>query len=266
MKKYLVIGNPIEHSLSPKLHNYWLKQSNIEAEYDKKLLLEKDLVNIINDIRKNKIAGINVTVPYKKNIIPLLDKLSVEAKKTESVNTIYKVNNEICGYNTDVKGFNLSLNQLKFKTGGKNIYIIGAGGVTSSIILALERLSVLKIFISNRTKSKAEELKKLFPKIEILDWGEKPPEFDMIINTTSLGLKEDDKIEIDFKDCKNKLFYDVIYNPTQTKFLSDAGRELKNEIKNGLEMFVYQAQESFKIWHGFAPKIDKKIYEILNND
>jgi len=263
MKKFLVIGNPIEHSLSPVLHNYWFKQYNIEAQYEKKQLSEKDLKNIITDIRNDEILGINVTVPFKKSIIPFLDKLTVEAKRTQSVNTIFKVDNKIRGHNTDIGGFANSLNQLKFKTKGKKAFILGAGGVTPSIIFALEALEALKIFVSNRTKQKTEELKKLFPKIEILDWGKKPSEFDIIVNTTSVGLKENEKIELDFSDCKDKFFYDVIYNPSQTKFLLDAQKS-KNETQNGLGMFVYQAQESFEIWHGFAPEIDEKIYTMLH--
>ena len=263
MKKYLVIGNPIEHSLSPMLHNYWIKQSDIEATYEKKLLEEKDLKNIVNDIKNDKISGINVTVPFKKSIIPFLDKLSIEAKRTQSVNTVSKINNEIYGHNTDVRGFDHSLNQLNYKAKGKKAFVLGAGGVTPSIIWALEGLGISKIFISNRTKQKAEEIKKLFPKIEILDWGKKPKEFDMVVNTTSVGLNDNEEIAIDFSDCKEKLFYDVIYNPSQTKFLLKAGRDSRNDTKNGLGMFVYQARESFKIWHGFAPEIDEKIYTML---
>ena len=264
MKKFLVIGNPIKHSLSPILHNYWFKQCNIDAVYEKKLLVEKDLKNIIDEVRNDKISGINVTVPFKKSIIPFLDKLSIEAKKTQSVNTISKINNEIYGHNTDVRGFEHSLSQLNFKTKKKKAFVIGAGGVTPSIIWALEGLEVLKIFVSNRTKQKAEELKKLFPKIEILDWGKKPKEFDIVVNTTSVGLNDNEKIELDFSDCKEKLFYDVIYNPSQTKFLKEAGKNFNNKTKNGLGMFIYQAQESFKIWNGVAPEVDEKIYTILS--
>ena len=92
MKKYLVIGNPIEHSLSPKLHSYWLKQNNIDAVYDKKKLEENELKNIISQLKEEKINGINVTVPFKKRVIPYLDDLSPEAKDTQSVNTIYLQN------------------------------------------------------------------------------------------------------------------------------------------------------------------------------
>ena len=264
MKKYLVIGNPIEHSLSPMLHNYWIKQSDIKAVYEKKLLEEKDLKNIVNDIKNDKISGINVTVPFKKSIIPFLDKLSIEARRTQSVNTVSKINNEIYGHNTDARGFDHSLNQLNYKAKGKKAFVLGAGGVTSSIIWALEGLGISKIFISNRTKQKAEEIKKLFPKIEILDWGKKPKEFDIVVNTTSVGLNDNEEIAIDFSDCKEKLFYDVIYNPSQTKFLLKAGKDSRNETKNGLGMFIYQARESFKIWHGFDPQVDEKIYTMLH--
>ena len=264
MKKYLVIGNPIAHSLSPTLHNFWLKQCSIDAVYEKKLLEEKNLKDIIDDVRNDKISGINVTVPFKKSIIPFLDKLSIEAKRTQSVNTVSKINNEIYGHNTDARGFDRSLNQLNYKAKGKKAFVLGAGGVTPSIIWALEGLGISKIFISNRTKQKAEEIKKLFPKIEILDWGKKPKEFDMVVNTTSVGLNNNEEIAIDFSDCKEKLFYDVIYNPLQTKFLLKAGKDFRNEIKNGLGMFIYQARESFKIWHGFAPQVDEKIYTMLH--
>ena len=89
MKKYLVIGNPIEHSLSPKLHNYWIKENNIDAIYDKKKLNEHELKNIVSEVKEEKINGINVTVPFKKAVIPFLDELSLEANETQSVNTIY---------------------------------------------------------------------------------------------------------------------------------------------------------------------------------
>ena len=265
MKKYLVIGNPIEHSLSPKLHNYWFKKNNIIAQYEKRKLSEKDFQNIIDDLRHGKISGINVTVPFKRSIIPFLDDLSPEAKKTKSVNTIYKTENKIRGHNTDIEGFTLSLERIKFKVEGKNSFILGAGGVTASIIHALNSLGASKVVISNRTREKAEELKKLFPKIEILDWGKKPSEFDIVINTTSIGLKDNEEIKLDFSKCENKLFYDLIYNPFETKFLSNA-KKLKNKTENGLGMFVYQAQKSFEIWNGFLPKVEEKIFSMLAND
>ena len=97
MKKYLVIGNPIDHSLSPRLHNYWFKENNIDAVYEKKQVKENDIEEIILEMRNGKIDGINVTVPFKKSVIPFLDELDNLAKKTQSVNTIYKDKNKIIG-------------------------------------------------------------------------------------------------------------------------------------------------------------------------
>ena len=108
MKKYFVIGNPINHSLSPKLHNYWLKENNIDAIYDKKKIEEKNLQTIISEIKEKKINGINVTVPFKKEVIPYLDKLSPEAEQTQSVNTIILSNDNLIGHNTDIFGFDKS--------------------------------------------------------------------------------------------------------------------------------------------------------------
>ena len=109
IKKYLVIGNPIEHSFSPKLHNYWLKENNIDAIYDKLKLEDNELKNIISKVKEKKINGINVTVPFKKAVIPFLDELSPEAKDTQSVNTIYLQNGSTIGHNTDIAGFELAI-------------------------------------------------------------------------------------------------------------------------------------------------------------
>ena len=162
MKKYLVIGNPIQHSLSPKLHNHWIKKNNINAIYEKKQLTEIDLEEIIFELREDKISGINVTIPFKVSIIPFIDELSLEAKEAYSVNTIYKENNKILGHNTDISGFELALRGKGYNLKNKTIFILGAGGVVPSIILALKKMGALKIIVSNRTLKKAEELKKNF--------------------------------------------------------------------------------------------------------
>ena len=263
MKKYFVIGNPIEHSLSPKLHNYWLNQNKIEAIYDKKLITKNDLEGICNEIRKDNINGLNVTVPFKKEIIPFLDQLSKEAEETQSVNTVYMKDNKIIGHNTDIEGFELNIKNTKFNATGKKIFIIGAGGVVPSLIFALKRMKASNIIISNRTKQNAENLKNLFKDLTIVDWGI-VPDFDMVINATSIGLKKDDLIDIDFsKTDKNKFFYDVIYNPKSTRFLSNA-KKLGHEIENGKMMFIYQACAAFEKWHNIRPQIDVKTIELVD--
>jgi len=263
MKKYLVIGNPIEHSLSPKLHNYWIKKNNIDAIYEKKKINESDIKEIVSEVRKGKIDGINVTTPFKTSVIPFIDELSVQAKEAHSVNTIYRENNKVYGHNTDINGFELAIRGKGYDVKGKKIFILGAGGVVSSIILALKKMGAYKIILSNRTQKKAEEFKKKFSYIEIIDW-EKIPEFDMIINATSIGLNKDDEIRLNYtKIGLNKLFYDVIYNPPQTKFLLKA-KQFGNEIENGKMMFVYQAHQAFTIWHKVMPKIDDETIKLLD--
>ena len=264
MKKYFVIGNPINHSLSPKLHNYWLKENNIDAIYDKKKIDEKDLQTIILEVKQKKINGINVTVPFKKTVIPYLDKLSPEAEQTQSVNTITLNNDNLVGHNTDISGFTKAIKDLNFNIQDKKIFIIGAGGVVPSIIFALKKMNVSEIIISNRTRQKADDLKSQFKFLKIVDWG-KLPKFDVIINATSLGLNKE-VINLNFSDIgNNKLFYDVIYNPDETNFLKE-GKKLGNRSENGKLMFVYQALEAFKLWHGLEPKINDDTLKLLEND
>ena len=258
MKKYLVIGNPIEHSLSPKLHNYWIKENNIKAIYEKKKISENDIEGIINEIKKEKISGINVTVPFKRSIIPFVDELTLAASSTRSINTIFKKNNKIIGDNTDIGGFEQSLKYINYSVKNKKIFILGAGGVTPSVIIGLKNLGASKITLSNRTKKKAEDLKKLFKDLNIINWGQ-IIDFDMIINTTSLGLKNTDEIKLNYSDIgSNKLFYDVIYNPKETNFLKKA-KLSGNKVKNGEMMFIFQAQLSFKIWHNILPKVTDNL-------
>ena len=263
MKKFLVIGNPIEHSLSPILHNCWIKNNGIDAIYEKQNTHEDELEHLILQVKEKKINGINVTVPFKKTIIPFLDELSIEAENTQSVNTIYLKGERVIGHNTDIIGFETSIKKSKFNLINKEVLILGAGGVVPSIIFALNKMKVSKIKISNRTKEKSQDLKKIFQNIKIIEWGE-VPNFDMIINATSLGLKEEDKINLNFSTIsKNKFFYDVIYNPQETNFLK-TGKSLGNKILNGKLMFIYQALSAFNIWHGIEPDVNENVIKLLD--
>ena len=149
--------------------------------------------------------------------------------------------------------------------------IIGAGGVTPSIVWAIRSFNFNKIYITNRTKEKATELvKRLSPGligngVEVLDWGE-IPDASLIVNTTSLGLKQNDDLQLDFKKYMNKkdcLFYDLIYNPKETIFLSNA-KKRGNYIKNGKMMFLLQAKQAFKLWTNVDAEIDEEILKIVD--
>ena len=211
-------------------------------------------------MKNEKIAGINVTVPFKKSVIPFLDELTTLAEEVKSVNTIYKKNNKVVGDNTDILGFEKALKNINYNIENKKVFILGAGGVAPSIIVTLKRLKVGKIILSNRTREKAMNLKNIYEDLEIIDWG-KTPSFDMIINATSLWLKKNEEIKINYSQIgSNKFFYDVIYNPNKTRFLLE-GEKLGNKIENGKMMFIYQAQIAFKIWHNIMPKIHKKLLD-----
>tara|TARA_B100000963_G_scaffold54857_1_gene43053 strand:+ start:1422 stop:2216 length:795 start_codon:yes stop_codon:yes gene_type:complete len=264
MKKFFVIGNPIDHSLSPKLQNYWIKENNIDATYNKIKLEDTQIKDFIQDIKKQKVTGCNVTVPFKKLVIPFLDKLSPEAEVTQSVNTITFDNGDLVGHNTDIAGFDTAVKKLNFSIKDKKVLILGAGGVVPSIIFALKNMSVKEITISNRTKEKAENLKVLFDDIKVLEWGNLN-DFNMVINATSLGLNNE-TINLDFSSSgQDKLFYDVIYNPQETNFLK-MGKQLGYKTENGKNMFVYQALEAFKLWHKIEPKVNTDTFKLLDND
>jgi shikimate dehydrogenase len=278
MKRYLVIGNPIGHSLSPLIHNHWMKKYRlVDSIYEKRKVEEKDLENIIEEIRGDEIVGVNVTVPFKKLIIPFLDKLDSSAEETQSVNTLFKISNKVVGYNTDKAGFLETIKKLYPKNKNsmmplplesKSILILGAGGVTSSIISALKAEGANNITLSNRTREKAKEIKKLFPEIEVVDWGKRPSICKIVINTTSVGLTKDEELKIDFSDYdkdfhKNFLFYDLIYNPKETVFLKKA-RLRGNKTMNGKMMFLNQAKHAFNIWTHIMPEIDDEVIKLLD--
>ena len=147
-KKFIVIGSPIDHSLSPKLHNYWIKKNNLKGIYEKKLLEQEEIQKLILDLKEEKIHGINVTIPFKKKVIPFLDILSDEARSSQSVNTIYKDKDKIVGDNTDIEGFKSSLEKINQTIKNKKAFILGAGGVVSSIIIALKKMHISKIYLS----------------------------------------------------------------------------------------------------------------------
>ena len=265
-KNFLVIGNPIKHSLSPFLHNYWFHKNKINCEY-KKLKTTKSLIKqILNRVRKREIEGINVTIPFKNSVIKHLDVLKGDALKTSSVNTVYLNKKKLIGDNTDVYGFSSGVLR-KIKTRIKTAGIIGAGGVTSSIILALIQKGVKKIYITNRTFPKLKVFKKKFKKVIYpIKWNDRYNVFEevqILINVTSLGMLGQKDLKFDFSIFDKKInVVDIVYNPENTRFLKDARRK-GHKTFTGLDMFIYQAQKAFYIWNRKKPKITKDIYKKL---
>ena len=268
-KSFAIIGDPVAHSLSPVLHNYWFKKYEIEAEYSLLNVEEKDIESIAVKVRNGEISGLNVTLPYKQKIIPFIDKLINDAKSTNSVNTIFlDVTNTLVGENTDVFGLQAAYLKEIHEVKNKKALVIGAGGVSPSVIFALQKSRINNISIINRTHEKSIFLKKKFDFLNILNWsslGQEISNFDIIINATSLGLKNGEDFEFSFDDVKNNMIYiDTIYNPLETKTLKYL-KENKIKTFNGLDMFIYQGQKSFYLWNKINPEIDNGVIELLNS-
>ena len=270
MKKFFgIIGNPIKHSLSPVLHKYWFKKYDINADYSILEATDKDLPDIIRKIKEGGYSGINVTLPFKQKIINHIDKVINDAELTGSVNTVLLDNDKtIIGENTDVYGLQAAYLKEIDNSSNKKALVIGAGGVSPSVILSIKKSGIRNISITNRTNEKCIFLKKKFNFLNIISWGDlkiKIKNFDLIVNATSLGLKNGDDFNFNFSNTKNEAIYiDTIYNPLETKtfkYLKEEGRR----VFNGLDMFIYQGQKSFYLWNKINPEIDDKLIDLLNS-
>ena len=265
-----VIGKPIKHSLSPLIHNYWINKYQLGLEY-KKMEVEKELLpSLIENIREGKITGLNITLPYKKDIISYIDEVSHSAKDIGAINTVFLRGHKVYGENTDGIGFTRALEKkTKFNFSNKSIYILGAGGAAYGIISELIKKKVKKIYVTNRTKQRTIQLLNFFKtknkeiNLEFVEWEDLVPnsDVDLIINTTSFGMKDNECLKIDIKNIRDTLiFVDIIYSPKETELL----KLFKKEgfvCMNGLSMLIEQAAVSFELWFNISLN-NKDIEEV----
>ena len=263
VKQFALIGHPLGHSLSPALHKMIYRQLEIDdAVYSCVDLEEGGLKRFFTGFRAGGFAGINVTVPHKSNVIPLLDEIDKQAKIINAVNCVHRDNKKLKGYNTDIQGFEYSLQQNSIAIEGKQFAIIGAGGSAQAVGAALAWGNAQSILIINRTAEKAEQLKQTIASINanvsvhvVDEQGllERAKQLDCVINSSSVGMLPDVassplsaalSAEI-FSD--NVVAYDLVYNPLKTQFLKDAESN-GAVIVNGLQMLVAQAVYSIEIW------------------
>ena len=264
-----IIGNPIKHSLSPTLHKYWFKKYDIDADYSIIEATDNELPVITKKIKDGTYKGINVTLPFKQKIINHLDKIVNDAELTGSVNTVLIDNDQtVIGENTDVFGLQAAYLKEIENSLNKKALIIGAGGVSPSVILSIQKSGIRNISVTNRTSEKCIFLKKKFNFLNILPWEKLESEiknFDIIINATSLGLKNGEDFNFNFLNTKDEVIYiDTIYNPLETKTFKYLKKEGK-KVFNGLDMFIYQGQKSFYLWNKINPEIDDGLIELLNS-
>ncbi len=261
--KYFVIGNPIEHSKSPLIHNFWIKKYSINATYEKLKVEESEMENLIEKVRKDEIQGFNVTIPYKKKMLNFVDELDQSALKSNAINTVYKSGKKVIGCNTDGIGFVSSLvNDLNYQIKPKsNIFFIGSGGAAYGIIASLIEINPRMIEITNRTKSSVEKLVSHFERyvprgtLIIKAWGQSPgKKTNLVINSSACGMKKGDSFNLNFESLSSEaLVYDIIYNPRKTILMKQAETE-KIKSSNGIYMLVRQAAESFRKWFNISLK------------
>lgn len=277
-----VIGYPVSHSLSPRIHGFWLKKYGINGTYEAIEVKPENLEEFIKyDMANEKYAGVNVTLPHKERAFLLVDETSklAYAQDLKAVNTIIVRSGRSIGKNTDVEGFiqNIVTAEPDFDFEKGKAVVLGAGGAARAVVFALANLKVPEIIITNRTKEKAEEIKKLLKehyedmldqKIKIKNWEEKKEALkgaNLLVNTTSLGMLGKEKLDIDLSLLpKDALVTDIVYNPIETDLLK-AAKKRGNKTVDGLGMLLYQAAPGFKAWYcvgenaGIQPEVTEEL-------
>lgn len=272
MIKLEVIGDPIEHSLSPKVHGAALDAIGVEFEYAKVRVKGGELKDYLSHVKRDKVDGFNLTMPHKKDIIEYLSSVSEEARKINAVNTVCVRDDKLLGYNTDGIGFELSLNRNGYEFSRSRVVIIGAGGVAGTLAAQACASGAKSVRILNRTAEKADEIcemvKNNFPSgdikaAEIKELCDKCENADIFINATPLGMRG---VEKDFEDLSflerlpaNALVADLIYNPAETSLMK-RGADLGLKTQNGLGMLIFQALAADEYY--LEEKLDmQKMYE-----
>ena len=252
-----VIGNPIKHSQSPIIHQNFAKQFELKLDYQKYLLTQEKLRSFIEDFFEQGGRGLNVTLPFKKEVIAICKNISKESKFCQSVNTLYlNEKNKICGDTTDGKGLLEDLKSKLFEIKDKQILIVGAGGATTSILYALLQAGAI-ITLHNRTQSKIENIQKNFSDMNnnINIYSEHPPQvFDGIITATSQFNSELLKPLLQNTHA-NTFIYDLNYKERADETLSFFKDNGIKRCSDGYGMLFAQAAKSFEIWHGVLPKM-----------
>ncbi|MBE6494126.1 MAG: shikimate dehydrogenase [Methanosphaera stadtmanae] len=261
-----VIGNPIEHSLSPVMHNNAFNEMNMDYVYTAFHVMPENLKNVITSCKTLNIKGINVTIPYKTDIIQYLDEIDSTAENITAVNTISFKNGIAKGYNTDGIGAIKSI-ESHIKLENKNILVLGSGGASKAITFTLTNENIDSLIIANRSKDNAINLinniknKTSFENItfqEISNTNEIIDNVDIIINTTPIGMYPNDKVKPAIKTDKinhNHVVMDIIYNPLDTILLKEAKKN-GAKIIHGTEMLINQGIESFKIFTDKTPSFE----------
>lgn len=263
-----VIGWPVAHSRSPKLHGFWLKQHGLVGRYDKLPVPPEDLAAFIADLPKEPgFRGVNVTIPHKIAVLPLMAQIDDTARRIGAVNTVVvQSDGSLHGSNTDAFGF---IENLKadapagWKAANGPAVVLGAGGAARAVIVALLDAGVTELRLANRSIEKAEALATEFGKAILpVAWDERAQALagaNLLVNTTSLGMAGQPPLEIELDDLPPAaLVNDIVYSPLVTDLLANAGAR-GNPVVDGLGMLLHQGRPGFEAWFGVAPTVTSEL-------
>ncbi|MCE2926917.1 MAG: shikimate dehydrogenase [Rickettsiales bacterium] len=252
MRRACVIGSPIAHSLSPRLHSYWLKEYGLEGVYEKIEVSPDALADFIRTLPE-RFAGCNVTIPHKEAIKPMLDELDETARAIGAVNTIVIKNGKRIGMNTDAFGFRESLERGAPNMKQNKALLLGAGGAARAAAYALKEMGFTSITISNRSEQKARAITD-----QTISWPEREEalhDVDLLVNTTSLGMAGQPPLPLSLEKLPDHaVVCDVVYRPLETELLKDAKRRGLQTV-DGLGMLLWQAVPAFEAFFGVRPDV-----------
>ena len=255
-KSFAVIGDPIDHSLSPNIHSAAFRDLNLDASYIAYRIPKGELEDGIEGLKKIKIDGFNVTIPHKVEMMKYLDKTDETCSLIGAVNTVTNKDGILKGYNTDMDGFLDPFKKKKLDIVNKKVLLLGAGGAARAIVAGFAKEKAKSITIANRTLENAEKMAEFSKKMGLIadakkieDVKNSAKDYDIIVNATSVGLKNEPSI-ISLEGINEKtIVYDIVYMPINTDFIKKA-KEKNAIIIFGYEMLLGQAIRAFEIWHG----------------
>ena len=255
-KSFAVIGDPIDHSLSPNIHSAAFREMDLDSSYIAYRIPKGELEEGIEGLKKIKIDGFNITIPHKVEMMKYLDKIDESCSLIGAVNTVTNTDGILKGYNTDMDGFLEPFKKKKLNIANTKVLLLGAGGAARAIVAGFAKEKAKSITIANRTLGNAENLAEFAKKIglnanavKIEDVKDTTKNFDIIVNATSVGLRDEPSV-ISLEGISEKtIVYDIVYMPINTDFIKKA-KEKNAIIIYGYEMLLGQAVRAFEIWHG----------------
>ncbi|WP_039759444.1 shikimate dehydrogenase [Bartonella queenslandensis] len=269
-----VVGSPIHHSKSPKIHNFWLKQYGLQGEYLAQEVTSETFDHFITSLQKMGFCGGNVTLPHKQEAFRLADYKDERATIIGAANTLWYEGDKLCATNSDAYGFSANLDDFASGWGGETALVFGAGGAARAILYALKERRFGQIYLVNRTKQRADNLAQHFGKpVKVYDWykiHEILSQADLIVNTTSIGIKKTEEKNTSFfcdfrKAKKTALVTDIVYTPLITPFLQQA-KACGLRTVDGLGMLLHQAVIGFERWFGVRPQVTKALRTAILED